>query len=473
MSTNRVMANPPLGEGWLLQELFESDDRSPSAGADETGSVDVTSTCEPFVPAEPQSVQQLGVRTSDVDGILLRVLAARGERSGRQLAEFVRLPPSLVEILLKRLRDDGCITVRKSAGAVDYRYVLSSDGEELLRSGRWRTTYAGPVPVSYEDYVVGLQRQAAIPRKVTRDRLLRAYAGLRLQERALDQLGRAVTRGTSALLTGCSGNGKSRLAAGLEFVCTDGIWIPRTINLNGLVTRVFDPDVHQELSPPRDAKADQRWVFVRRPFVMTGRELTPDALELRVDPLTGIADAPLHVKANGGLFVVDDLGRHSCESRGLVNRLLLPLSDGRDLVLLPSGRTVRLPLEQMLVLVASDDVAAGLDESTMQRIPYKIRVPNPSPAVLSELFVDVARQLGLACDPTVFDRFLAECYGSREPRYRHAHDLLRLVQDACEYRGAAPIVTAENLAEAATIYFGGPTDGQNGFGERHSLGVER
>ncbi len=416
---------------------------------------------KPFFPSEPLSLEAAGLTESEVDGLVLKYLAARGDASDVAIASQIRLPPTLVLDCVERLKAARHITYRGAAGGNSLAYQITEGG--LDRAGRLAAacTYFGAAPVSMDDYIESVLAQGITDSAPGPAQLRTAFDDLLLDVEVLERVGPAIASGSSIVLFGPSGNGKTSIATRISRSLGGAIWVPRALGADGQIVRVYDPHHHVRVpfdwSSPYNSPypVDRRWVLIERPMVATGGELTLEMLEISTDPSTRISEAPLQVKANGGALVVDDLGRHRMRPADLLNRWLLPLETGYDYYSLNSGRRIQLPFQQVMVFSTNLEPHDLLDDAMLRRIPYKIPVLDPTESQFRELFARTAAELEVGVDPAALDRLIQHHYRveGRPFRFCHPRDLLLQVRNDARYRSEPPRATVESLARAVDSYF--------------------
>ena len=413
-----------------------------------------------FEPEEPRTFAALGLTPTFVEQLLLKALLEQPGRSGREIAASIAVNPGLVLPILKSLKGK-LLVVHATAPAIggDFHFALSEAGRRMAADVRNHHPYSGPAPVTYESYLDSVRRQSITHERVGPGDLLRAFSDLIVDRRLLDLLGPAMASGRGLFLFGNSGNGKSSLATRMAAAYRHLVYIPRAVLMEGQVVQVFDPQVHvaveQEVDDFASYRPDPRWVLCRRPTVIAGGELTMDSLELYRDPVSGVCEAPLQMKANCGLMVVDDFGRQRMDPSVLLNRWIIPLEERVDYIRLASGRKVKIPFDPFLVFSTNLDPSSLVDEAFLRRIPYKVQVSDPTKEVMTELLMKEASDLGFVDDPGAIRFLVRSVYtdAKREMRFCHARDLLFQVKSRCEYLGEPLRVTKEGIALAAKGYF--------------------
>ena len=333
-----------------------------------------------FVPQETVSFRAAGLNDSLVESLALKHLLARGDSTGREIADQLKLPFILVDELLRGLKNEQLVAYRNGAAMNDFVYQLTELGRERARRFWNHCTYFGTAPVSLEDYVASVKAQSLSTQPTTAEQLRHAFGDLMLSPRMLDRLGPAVNSGRGLFLFGAAGNGKTSIAERVTRAFGQEIWIPRAIGIDGEIMRVFDPMVHQEI--PLEAcdglydkrKIDRRWVRIRRPTLIVGGELTMSALEVATNMSTGICESPLQMKSNCGTLVIDDFGRQRMRVEELLNRWIVPLERRYDFLNMPNGKKIEVPFDQLIIFSTNLEPRELVDEAFLRRIPYKIEV---------------------------------------------------------------------------------------------------
>lgn len=424
-----------------------------------------TKAAEPaddFLPIEPRSFRHAQLTDSAVEALILKYLLARGDASGRDIAEQIRLPFVLVDELLRQLKIDQLVVHRGSAPMNDYQYQLSDLGRERARRYFEQCSYFGSAPVALSDYVAGVKAQSLSGQHPTAEALHAAFADLLLNKRMLDRLGPAVNSGRGLFLFGPPGNGKTSIAERVTAAFGQHIWIPRAIGIDGEIIRLYDPVNHEEAPVAENSgyldhrKIDKRWVRIRRPTIIAGGELTMSALEVTINTSTGISEAPLQMKSNCGTLVIDDFGRQRMPVDELLNRWIVPLEKRFDFLSLPNGKKISVPFDQLIIFSTNLEPRDLVDEAFLRRISHKIEVLGPSEEEFSRLFECCCEQFGCEYRPAMV-RYLVENYYrpcGRPMRRCHPRDLLKHIRSYCRYKRVPFEVTAETIDRVAQAYFG-------------------
>jgi len=432
-------------------------------------------------PRSPKSLRESGLSLSLVCDLILKQLYLHGSLQGVEIARNARLPFNVVDECLQFLKDDRCLEVTSGEviGRVSYRFHLSTIGRERAREAFDLCRYVGPAPVSLDQYVEQCRRQAVSGINCTADVLLEAFSDLIVPPHLLEELGPAVCSGKSIFLYGPPGNGKSQIAKGLgRFLNQHGgeIYVPYAIQSeNGIVT-IFDPSLHQTVDDDEvaallgDAASvqtqsdigrllhenhpDMRWRRVRRPVVVTGGELTLEMLDLRYNQASNFYVAPLQVKANGGVFMIDDFGRQIVSPRDLLNRWILPLEERIDYVTLDTGKKFPVPFEQLIIFSTNLDPGDLVDDAFLRRIRHKILIDSPGREMYSEIFSLCCEQRKIPFEPRAVEYLYQNFYDQGQlPRSSDPRDLLEIVQSICRFRNQRLVLTQELMGEATSRFF--------------------
>ncbi|WP_425615307.1 AAA family ATPase [Anatilimnocola sp. NA78] len=414
-----------------------------------------------FLPIEPPTIRDAGLTESEVEALVLKFLLARGDLTGREMADQVRMPFVLVDALLRALKQDQLLIYRSSAPMNDYVYQLTDLGRERARRYMEHCTYFGSAPVSLMDYILGITAQSLTKQHPSQDDLNRAFSDILVNPNMLRRLGPAINSGRGLFLYGSAGNGKTTIAERVTRAFGQYIWIPRAIGIDGEIIRLFDPVNHEECPLPQNtglldqSRLDRRWVRIRRPTIVVGGELTMDSLEVTLNRSTGISEAPLQLKSNCGTLVIDDFGRQKMSTDQLLNRWIVPLEKRYDYLNLPNGKKIQVPFDQLIVFSTNLEPKDLVDEAFLRRIPYKIEVLNPSEEEFRKLFEMMCPKLGFTFSTPPIDHLIEKHYRAVNRPFRacQPRDLLLQVKNFCLYQKQQPELTAEFLDLAVENYF--------------------
>lgn len=442
-----------LASGKPPEEPDDPADAPLRAATDENGA---------FQPPEPRNFREAGLTETQVEELIMKFLLARGDAQGRQVADQIRLPFVLIDELLRRLKQEQVVVYRDAAQVNDYQYQLTDLGRERARRCSQECSYYGSAPVTLRAYVESVKAQSLTQRHPTAEDLKRAFGDLLINPSMFKRLGPAINSGRGMFLFGYPGNGKTSIAERVTKCFGDAVWIPRAIGIDGEVIRVFDPNHHDEVplesareSLLSDAKYDRRWVRIRRPTIIVGGELTMEHLELRLNTNTNINEAPIQMKSNCGTLVIDDFGRQKMRTDELLNRWIVPLEKRYDYLNLPSGKSIQVPFDQLVVFSTNLEPKDLVDDAFLRRIPYKIEVENPTEHEFRELFKIMSPIMGFTYNESVITYLIETHYKpvNRPFRCCQPRDLLLQVKNLCLFEGVKPELSNERMDFAVDNYF--------------------
>lgn len=414
-----------------------------------------------FKPKCPQDLHEAGLMPEDVERLILKFLLAKGACSGRGIAAQIRLPFAIVDPLLKSLKRDQLLTLLNSAEMGDYVYGITDFGRERARRYMEECTYFGAAPVALKDYLQAMQAQSIAGLTVTEEDLREAFSDLLINDEMLQRLGPAINSGRGMFLYGEPGNGKTSIAERITQCFGSTIWIPRTLYVDGDLIRLFDPGVHEEVTVQQSdglfdlSGIDPRWVQIVRPTVVAGGELTMAELEVTFNPTTRICEAPLQLKSNCGTLVIDDFGRQRMPVAELLNRWIVPLEKRYDFLNLPSGKKVQVPFDQLIIFSTNLEPRDLVDGAFLRRIPYKIKVPDPTVDEFKEIIRRIAPKMGFQYDEAAVDYLVKTHYLAVNRPFRacQPRDLLLQVKNYCAYRQIPRRMTPAAFDFAVANYF--------------------
>jgi hypothetical protein len=418
---------------------------------------------QPTPPPPPATIAESGLNPEVLAQLLLKTLLG-GEASGSALAERLRVPYSLLDTLIQHARIEKLIEVRGTSGVgtAGYRYILTDLGRDRANQYMDVCRYVGPAPVPLAQYNAYVRACMAAKTPVDAERLSTGFEHLVVSRPMLDQLGPAVNSGKALFLYGKPGNGKTVVAEGIGRALGDDMYIPHAIDVDGQVITMYDPVNHtrshttsESVSIIANTTLDQRWEKIRRPVVVVGGELTLEMLDLSFNPISKFYEAPIQMKANGGVFVVDDFGRQRIPPRDLLNRWIVPLESRVDFLTLHTGRKFEIPFNVFIIFATNLKPESLADEAFLRRIPYKILAKNPTVDEYCKIFEMNCRKRGLAFDPVMVEYLQRRYYTPRklEMRACHPRDLVEQVVDICRYQRRPMAITRELLDMACGSYF--------------------
>lgn len=409
-------------------------------------------------PPVPKNVAETGLDLSFIQDLVMKHILFMGEFSLADVAERVKLPVSVIDAALEVLRRDKFVEVKGATGyaTVTYTFKITDMGKkrsaELLELCR----YAGPAPVTLDDYRAMVELQTIKSIVVSEESVRTAFSHLILSDTLLKRLGPAISSGKAMFVYGPAGNGKTAIAETIGGVLPDTIYIPYAITVGGQIISMFDPVNHIPVESGQErGAADQRWMTIKRPVVLTGGELSLRMLDLDFNPISKFYEASLQMKANNGLFIADDFGRQQIDPQSLLNRWIVPLDRNVDFMTLHTGMKFAIPFDMMVIFSTNIEPRALVDEAFLRRIRYKFKIDRPSAQEYEAIFRKVCESKAIPFDREVF-AYLMDHYYHRlgmSLSACHPRDIIDHIIDSAHYYMHPPMLTREGIDAAWLNYF--------------------
>jgi energy-coupling factor transporter ATP-binding protein EcfA2 len=422
-----------------------------------------------LAPEAPESIADTGLPISFLHDLVLKFLFFHSSLSPIDLVERVALPRRVVDEVLEQLKSSHLLEVDPLSPSVGqtFFYRLTEAGQARAEDALNLTRYFGPAPVPLSQYVACIESHRRRRWRVDPGDIREALGHLVLSEEVLDSVGQAFFSGRAAIIYGDSGNGKTDIVTSLARYVQESVVLPWALFLDGQVIKVYDPLIHEPMAvepgAPRDSTGyvlrtpldgrDQRWVLVKRPVVVVGGEFTLDDLELGYDAIQRVYRAPASVQAQGGTLVIDDLGRQRARPMDILNRWIVPLERGFDTLVLQTGGYAIVPFHVSLILSTNMAPEEILDEAHLRRVPYKVRVPDPTPEQFRLIVTRACQEKKLPFTEAAVEHLANRLYSLGLPvRGCYARDILQIILEAASYRGIEPRLDPEWADQACDLY---------------------
>jgi predicted ATPase with chaperone activity len=424
-----------------------------------------------FIPPIITKIEDTGLSLLWLQDLALKIIYFGGYLNGFQVAERIALPfAGVVEFILENLKREKLVEVKSQVGGLGegaYQYAITGAGISRAREALDRSQYAGPAPVPLEDYIQSVHLQARERQTVTPRTMRQALSDLVLNPVTFHKIGPAVNSGTSMFLYGPPGNGKTSIAKAIgDMNGAENIYIPYAMNVDGQVIKMYD-SVNHQLADEEDvtssgtgtlktgSRRDPRWVLIQRPFIVVGGELTMDGLDLVYDNVNKHYEAPFQVKANGGVFLIDDFGRQQVRPRDLLNRWIVPLENRIDYLTLHNGRKIETPFDVLVIFSTNLPPKDLVDEAFLRRLRHKIAINDPDFEEYREIFKRVANAKKVVYSDQGLAYLLQEWYikHDRKMRASHPRDICDQILDISRYLAVEPKLEKSLIDRAAAAYF--------------------
>jgi hypothetical protein len=401
-------------------------------------------------PPAPRTLAETGLDTTELLNLMIKAMYSGSAETPSLMAEVLKLPHRIIQLIMEQAQERKLVSVLGAAGAhamSDLRYALTEKGKQWAVDAFGQNQYVGPAPVALAAYSERVLRQRITNERIDRAAIGEAFANLVISDAFTHQIGPAVNSGRSILLYGPPGNGKTSVAERVGGIFSDVIYIPYCFAVEGQIIKVFDRGIHK-LAPGsaepvnkghavRREEFDRRWVPCRRPFIVTGGELTLEMLDLSFNAQAKFYEAPLHVKALGGTFVIDDFGRQIVSPEALLNRWIVPLESRLEYLKLHTGKSFSLPFDELVVFSTNLAPRDLMDPAFLRRIPYKLEITGPTRQEYRQIFRAVSKAQGLEAPDEIIDFVMAELrernnfpLASYQPKF-----ILDQVKAACKFEG--------------------------------------
>jgi len=408
-------------------------------------------------PDPPKTIADTGLDLSFIADLTMKHILFTGEFTIKDLSESIKLPLPILDSVLETLRRDRLIEVKGASGYAKYTYKFT-----ITNQGKQRATelfdicrYAGPAPVQLDEYKKMVECQTIKNIVVNEEVINKSFSHIVISDDILKQLGPAISSGRAIFIYGPPGNGKTTIAEAIGQILPDTIYIPYSIIVTGQIINIYDPVNHISVEDEADNHSDKRWLLVKRPVVMVGGELTIRMLDLDFNPISKFYEAPLQMKSNNGLFVVDDFGRQLVAPHILLNRWFIPLERNIDFMVLHTGMKFDIPFDQLVVFSTNIEPKKLVDEAFLRRIRYKIKIDHPTEDEYLNIFKKLCESNEIEFDKEVFDYLLNNYYKRLNVKLNacHPRDILDHIIENAHYYNHSPQLTKDRIDAVWQSYF--------------------
>jgi predicted ATPase with chaperone activity len=424
-------------------------------------------------PQAANSIADTGIDAVFLLELVIKGMYTENLETGSQIADAMKVSSGIVNQLLQVAKErklvESLVAGASTGSVAEMRMTLTRAGRDWAADAMVRGQYFGPAPVSLEDYQDRIMRQRVTNEHVTRENLDEAFQGLVMTDRFVSRLGPAINSGNAILIYGPAGNGKTTVAEVVGKIFQNVIYVPYCVDIDGEIMKVYDPTVHRQVEDKanqetganlRRSRIDPRWVACYRPMVMTGGELTIEMLDLKYNSVAKFYEAPLHIKALNGTFLIDDFGRQRAKPEDILNRWIVPLNSRVDYLTTHSGKSIKLPFDEIVIFSTNMHPDDLMDPAFQRRISYKLETVEPPEELFIKVFVEMAKKHGLVLTQEIYKQVITLIKSNQAPlAYFQPKFIVEQVLASCKFEGIKPQFTPENVDDALANLFVKKADG--------------
>ncbi|NRB23435.1 AAA family ATPase [Shewanella sp.] len=410
----------------------------------------------------PTSIQDTGIQESVLLELMLKHLLSGGVLTKSQLVKKMGITGGIIQELFDKAKGLAWVENRQSTADGQMRYALSESGDRYAKQASMKSGYRGLVPVPLDQYSTICRMQSSRRNPITFEMLQDGLKALVLPNSLLHKIGPALNSSRPVLIYGPPGTGKSYLCRNLNATLGDSVLIPYAIAVGTEVIQVYDPQLHHAVDTIIESNQldlvqghDPRWIECKRPLRITGGELTAEMLEVQFDCHSRTYMAPIQLKANNGILLLDDLGRQRISAKQLFNRWIIPMEERRDFLSMQSGEHFEIPFELILLFSTNLNPKELVDDAFLRRLGYKIHFDALDEPLYRKIWFQVCEEQRLSCSEEMYQHLVNDYHYLLEkpliPCY--PRDLLGIMADQISFMVLKPVVTKALIAEAWSIYF--------------------
>src|SRR4030042_3302363 len=409
-------------------------------------------------PGAPKTVEETGLDMSFITDLIMKHILFMGEFKLADIADSIKLPIPVVDPAVDVLRREKFVEVKGASefAKLTYKFNITGHGKNRAQELLDICRYVGPAPVTLDSYTEIVEFQTIKSIVVSEDIVRKAFSHIIISESLLRRLGPAISSGKAMVIYGPTGNGKTTIAETIGNVLPETVYIPYSIIVGGQIICMFDPVNHIPVEPEKEQTAvDNRWIHIKRPAIMTGGELTLKTLDLDFNSISKFYEAPLQMKANNGLFIVDDFGRQQMEPQNLLNRWIVPLERRTAFMTLHTGMKFNIPFDQIVIFATNLEPKNLVDEAFLRRIRYKIKIDHPSEDEYEAIFMKVTDANGIPYKRDMLDYLIKHYYKKFGVKFNacHPRDIVDHIIDDAHYYNTTAGMNKESIDIAWENYF--------------------
>ena len=413
--------------------------------------------------AKPVSIAETGLSRDFLKNLVAKHMHQSGNGSVAEFGQMLKLSGAVVQPILAEMKLEAQVETRPTLNVSgDLIYGLTDRGRLLASNALALSGYIGPAPVPLSVYKKLVKTQSVHEAIVRRQKMLETFKNVLISERVLDQLGPAMHSGKAIFIYGAPGTGKTYISHRLANLLDDPVYVPFAISVGDTVIRVFDPQIHKAHENHTDKVSlkysegyDSRYLLCERPIVTAGSELMMEHIEVTYDVDAKQYHAPLQLKANNGLFLIDDLGRQHVPTVDLLNRWIVPMEEKVDYHHLRSGSHFSVPFDIILLFSTNFAPKDLADDAFLRRIGHKIQFESLNMQEYRSIWEAECINNEIEFNSTLVNYVMTDLHAKyKVPMLPcHPRDILGLALDYARYQDINDGLNEELINKAWDNYF--------------------